>query len=95
MSNKSAASINAEEMIVLRPQVTFSRVNHGKIYETLKEMSPREQARYIEQMLARAHLLEDLIRQQLTARGVVLAAPPNQAPPQQAKARFPWMDVPV
>jgi len=95
MSNESAASIKAEEVITLRPRVTFSRVNHGNIYETLKEMSPREQARYIEQMLARVQLFEDLVHRQLTARGVVLTAPPNQAPPQQAKARFPWMDVPV
>lgn len=95
MSKESAVSNKAEEMITLRPRLAFSRMTHRMIYETLKEMSPREQSRYIEQMLARVELLEDLMHRQLKAPGVVLTAPSHHAPPQQSKTQLPWMDVPL
>lgn len=57
-------------MLTLRPRLQVLRTTDPRSYDALKDMTPRQQAAFIEMTLARVGLLEGLLDKTLSQRAI-------------------------
>lgn len=62
-------------MLTLRPRLQVLRSTDPRSYDALKDMTPRQQAAFIEMMLARVGLLEELLDKTLSQRAIGAVGP--------------------
>lgn len=62
-------------MLTLRPRLQVLRSTDPRSYDALKDMTPRQQAAFIEMMLARVGLLEELLDKTLSQRTIGAVGP--------------------